>query len=257
MKSTFPFAIPTSGTFWRYQRALTTVPQEIWNFERFRSLLLLLYAGRCCFCRLHRRNSQPSLSRTRYPWNVSARRFSLSLTHYRSVSKNHSSKTAWQLVFYPSSILCYQKSEEREKKLKVTGRQNLVGMAAMASLYVETWIQIRRRGGEGQLTSATTRAEESLEIWPSFPPTGLWSSDSAAPRGLYRTQAGILYFQTYKLFFLSQICAQLAKEEREERVVTDWRFAAMVVDRACLILFSLFIVISTVCIMLSAPHIIA
>ena len=116
MKSIFPFAIPTSGTFWRYQRALTTVPQEIWNFERFRSLLLLLYAGRCCFCRLHRRNSQPSFSRTWYPWNVSARRFFLSLTHYRSVSKNHSSKTAWQLVFYLSKhSLLPKKRRVREK----------------------------------------------------------------------------------------------------------------------------------------------
>lgn len=45
--------------------------------------------------------------------------------------------------------------------------------------------------------------------------------------------------------------------EEMERLQNDWKFGAMVVDRACLICFSLFIVISTCCIMFSAPHLIA
>ncbi|WKX92295.1 hypothetical protein Q1695_010378 [Nippostrongylus brasiliensis] len=54
-----------------------------------------------------------------------------------------------------------------------------------------------------------------------------------------------------------EICAHMEKEEREERVQADWKFAAMAVDRACLIMFTVFIVLSTVTIFLSAPHIVA
>jgi len=35
--------------------------------------------------------------------------------------------------------------------------------------------------------------------------------------------------------------------------VNDWRFAAMVVDRLCLCLFTVFTVVSTLTILLSAP----
>ncbi|VDL77905.1 unnamed protein product [Nippostrongylus brasiliensis] len=55
----------------------------------------------------------------------------------------------------------------------------------------------------------------------------------------------------------TSICAHMEKEEREERVQADWKFAAMAVDRACLIMFTVFIVLSTVTIFLSAPHIVA
>ncbi|KAK6039927.1 hypothetical protein COOONC_22568 [Cooperia oncophora] len=54
-----------------------------------------------------------------------------------------------------------------------------------------------------------------------------------------------------------KICAYLEKEEKEERIQADWKFAAMAVDRACLIMFTVFIVLSTIAIFLSAPHIIA
>lgn len=49
----------------------------------------------------------------------------------------------------------------------------------------------------------------------------------------------------------------MEKEENEERIQADWKFAAMAVDRACLIMFTVFIVLSTMAIFLSAPHIIA
>uniref|UniRef100_A0A1I7U470 Neur_chan_LBD domain-containing protein n=1 Tax=Caenorhabditis tropicalis TaxID=1561998 RepID=A0A1I7U470_9PELO len=56
---------------------------------------------------------------------------------------------------------------------------------------------------------------------------------------------------------LRKVVAFYNKEEHDERIQTDWRFAAMVVDRACLLLFTVFIVISILAIMMSAPHIIA
>ena len=39
-------------------------------------------------------------------------------------------------------------------------------------------------------------------------------------------------------------------------ITNDWKFAAMVVDRICLILFTLFTIIATIAVLFSAPHII-
>ncbi|KAL6732153.1 hypothetical protein Aduo_002945 [Ancylostoma duodenale] len=56
---------------------------------------------------------------------------------------------------------------------------------------------------------------------------------------------------------VNEICEHVEKEEQEERIQADWKFAAMAVDRACLIIFTVFIVLSTLAIFLSAPHIVA
>ncbi|EYC15936.1 hypothetical protein Y032_0035g3052 [Ancylostoma ceylanicum] len=56
---------------------------------------------------------------------------------------------------------------------------------------------------------------------------------------------------------VNEICDHVEKEELEERIQADWKFAAMAVDRACLIMFTVFIVLSTLAIFLSAPHIVA
>uniref|UniRef100_A0A915PRC8 Neurotransmitter-gated ion-channel transmembrane domain-containing protein n=1 Tax=Setaria digitata TaxID=48799 RepID=A0A915PRC8_9BILA len=53
---------------------------------------------------------------------------------------------------------------------------------------------------------------------------------------------------------LKQISDQMEEEEESERLQNDWKFGAMVVDRACLICFSLFITLSTCSIIFSAPH---
>ena len=50
--------------------------------------------------------------------------------------------------------------------------------------------------------------------------------------------------------------AKLKKKEFEEDTVADWKFAAMVVDRICLFIFTLFTIIATVAVLFSAPHII-
>ncbi|CAB4059414.1 CHRNN [Lepeophtheirus salmonis] len=44
--------------------------------------------------------------------------------------------------------------------------------------------------------------------------------------------------------------------DEEEEIMSDWKFAAMVIDRFCLITFTAFTVITTVAVLLSAPHII-
>ena len=39
-------------------------------------------------------------------------------------------------------------------------------------------------------------------------------------------------------------------------IISDWKFAAMVIDRFCLITFTGFTIITTMAVLLSAPHII-
>ncbi|XP_063375443.1 neuronal acetylcholine receptor subunit alpha-7 isoform X3 [Cydia amplana] len=55
---------------------------------------------------------------------------------------------------------------------------------------------------------------------------------------------------------LQFITARMKKADEEAEVISDWKFAAMVVDRFCLFVFSLFTIIATVAVLLSAPHII-
>lgn len=52
------------------------------------------------------------------------------------------------------------------------------------------------------------------------------------------------------------ITDQLRKEDETADVTKDWKFAAMVVDRLCLIIFTLFTIIATLAVLFSAPHII-
>ncbi|CAK9813829.1 Neuronal acetylcholine receptor subunit alpha-7 [Anthophora plagiata] len=52
------------------------------------------------------------------------------------------------------------------------------------------------------------------------------------------------------------ITDQLKSEELNSKVTNDWKFAAMVIDRMCLIIFTLFTIIATISVLLSAPHII-
>ncbi|XP_055388212.1 acetylcholine receptor subunit alpha-type acr-16 isoform X2 [Condylostylus longicornis] len=55
---------------------------------------------------------------------------------------------------------------------------------------------------------------------------------------------------------LQFITARMRKADEEAELISDWKFAAMVVDRFCLIVFTLFTIIATVTVLLSAPHII-
>ncbi|KAF7994140.1 hypothetical protein HCN44_011409 [Aphidius gifuensis] len=55
---------------------------------------------------------------------------------------------------------------------------------------------------------------------------------------------------------LQFITKRMKRADVEAEVISDWKFAAMVVDRLCLILFTMFTVIATITVLLSAPHII-
>ncbi|XP_055598062.1 neuronal acetylcholine receptor subunit alpha-7 isoform X5 [Uranotaenia lowii] len=55
---------------------------------------------------------------------------------------------------------------------------------------------------------------------------------------------------------LQFITNRMRKADEEAELISDWKFAAMVVDRFCLFVFTLFTIIATVTVLLSAPHII-
>ncbi len=55
---------------------------------------------------------------------------------------------------------------------------------------------------------------------------------------------------------LRMITEKIKRDEEASEITNDWKFAAMVVDRLCLIIFTLFTVIATIAVLLSAPHII-
>lgn len=50
------------------------------------------------------------------------------------------------------------------------------------------------------------------------------------------------------------ITDQLRKEDEDADISKDWKFAAMVVDRLCLIIFTLFTIIATLFVLFSAPN---
>ena len=54
---------------------------------------------------------------------------------------------------------------------------------------------------------------------------------------------------------LKFITNRMKMQEEEEEVISDWKFAAMVIDRFCLIIFTAFTVITTLAVLCSAPHI--
>jgi len=54
---------------------------------------------------------------------------------------------------------------------------------------------------------------------------------------------------------LKFITNRMKVHDEEEEIIGDWKFAAMVIDRFCLITFTAFTVITTITVLLSAPHI--
>ena len=55
---------------------------------------------------------------------------------------------------------------------------------------------------------------------------------------------------------LRVITDKIRQDDENAITTNDWKFAAMVVDRICLILFTLFTIVATIGVLFSAPHII-
>lgn len=58
------------------------------------------------------------------------------------------------------------------------------------------------------------------------------------------------------LFELRFITNRMRREDELAEIVSEWKFAAMVIDRLCLIVFTAFTVVSTIVCLSSAPHLI-
>jgi hypothetical protein len=56
---------------------------------------------------------------------------------------------------------------------------------------------------------------------------------------------------------LRALTGKLREEDDRQALCSDWKFAAMVVDRVCLVFFSVFTAVSTFAIIFAAPHVIA
>lgn len=52
------------------------------------------------------------------------------------------------------------------------------------------------------------------------------------------------------------ITNRMRRADEEAEIISDWKFAAIVIDRFCLIVFTLFTIIATIVVLMSAPHII-
>jgi hypothetical protein len=48
---------------------------------------------------------------------------------------------------------------------------------------------------------------------------------------------------------------RLKAMDEENEIESDWKFAAMVIDRFCLIIFTTFTIVTTIAVLFSAPHI--
>ena len=48
---------------------------------------------------------------------------------------------------------------------------------------------------------------------------------------------------------------RLKAMDEENEIESDWKFAAMVIDRFCLITFTTFTIVTTIAVLFSAPHI--
>uniref|UniRef100_A0A0K0E465 Acetylcholine receptor subunit alpha-type acr-16 n=1 Tax=Strongyloides stercoralis TaxID=6248 RepID=A0A0K0E465_STRER len=53
---------------------------------------------------------------------------------------------------------------------------------------------------------------------------------------------------------LKEISARIADDDEKEQVENDWKFAAMVVDRVCLIMFTFFLLIFILFFVIASPH---
>nr|XP_050854504.1 neuronal acetylcholine receptor subunit alpha-7-like isoform X1 [Vespula vulgaris] len=84
-------------------------------------------------------------------------------------------------------------------------------------------------------------------------------SDTAAPQ-VETIFQNACFCARYELILILKeikvITDQLKNDEENTKVTNDWKFAAMVIDRMCLIIFTLFTIIATITVLLSAPHII-
>ena len=73
--------------------------------------------------------------------------------------------------------------------------------------------------------------------------------ESFAHSGIHRELVNILKE-------IRVISDKIRSEDEAANIENDWKFAAMVLDRLCLLTFTAFTIIATIAVLLAAPHII-
>ena len=73
--------------------------------------------------------------------------------------------------------------------------------------------------------------------------------ESFAHSGIHRELVNILKE-------IRVISDKVRNEDEAANIENDWKFAAMVLDRICLITFSMFTIIATIAVLAAAPHVI-
>ncbi|KFD56985.1 hypothetical protein M513_02242 [Trichuris suis] len=84
---------------------------------------------------------------------------------------------------------------------------------------------------------------------------GHHSSNASAKKALLERSVGWELVSILKE--LRFICDRIRKEDEEHEVISDWKFAAMAIDRLCLIVFTTFLTGTTCAILFAAPHLYA
>lgn len=79
------------------------------------------------------------------------------------------------------------------------------------------------------------------------------SDEPATVRGCFTYQREL----TAILREMRFITGRMRREDKTNDIIAEWKYAAMVVDRVCLIVFTLFTVLSTCICLFSAPHLVA
>ncbi|KAK0162376.1 hypothetical protein PV327_008720 [Microctonus hyperodae] len=131
-------------------------------------------------------------------------------------------------------------------KMREMERQNKTSMSLIANV-LDMNDDYRLRPPITNISSTYTRtpAHET----PGRPAT---VEDTTATLPLNGTQSELQRI----LKELQFITKRMKRGECDSETISDWKFAAMAVDRLCLIVFTLFTLIATIAVLLSAPHII-
>ncbi|KFM63456.1 Neuronal acetylcholine receptor subunit alpha-7, partial [Stegodyphus mimosarum] len=104
-------------------------------------------------------------------------------------------------------------------------------------------LEMRQRSSRSLLANVMDIDEEYLAS----------DEQPATVRGCFATQRELVAI----LRELKYITARMKREDKVNDIIAEWKYAAMVVDRVCLIIFTAFTVLSTCICLFSAPHLVA
>ncbi|KAG8178945.1 hypothetical protein JTE90_027824 [Oedothorax gibbosus] len=137
-------------------------------------------------------------------------------------------------------------SSKRELELRERSSKSLLANV----LDIDDVIAFQNRSSDSNPGGAAAAASANdPDSSANFPP----SDPPATVPSCFHTQRDLGLI----LRELRFITGRMKKEDKVSEIIAEWKYAAMVVDRVCLILFTTFTVLSTFICLFSAPHLIA